>query len=58
MVSKKVIKYLKKLHREETKNVDLTTKVMEDKRTKRNRTRSEQERNAIKDGIQKWEDDQ
>jgi hypothetical protein len=45
----RLVKTLKKLHREDTKGLDLSTKVMEDKRTKRNRTRSEQDRNAIKE---------
>lgn len=51
MVSKRTVKQLKKLHREETKGLDLSTKVIEDKRTKRNRTRSSKKRSAIKEGL-------
>ncbi len=50
-IKKETLKTLKKLHREDTKNLDLTTKVIEDKRTKRNRTRSDQNRKAIKDST-------
>ena len=44
-----LVKTLKKLHREDTKGLDLSTKVMDDKRTKRNRTRGDQNRTAIKE---------
>lgn len=47
--SKKNIKYLKSLTREATKDANLSTRVMEDKRTKRNRTKREQNKKAIED---------
>jgi len=48
-VTKVMLKALKKLGRESTKSIPLGTKILEDKRTKRSRTRTDQNRKAIKD---------
>jgi hypothetical protein len=50
-ITENILKSLKKLSREVTKNKPLGTKVLEDKRTKRNRTRSDQKRKAIKEAT-------
>lgn len=46
---KHILKTLKKINREDPSLVIKPTVVHKDKRTKRNRTRSEQNRKAIKD---------
>jgi hypothetical protein len=46
---KQLVKTLKKLHREMTQGLNLTTKVIKDKRTKRNRSRAEKKRKAIEE---------
>ena len=51
MVSKHTIKTLRRINREDPSLKTKPTQVIKDRRTKRNRTRSAQNRKAISDSI-------
>ena len=49
MIKYNFLKILKRFHRESTLDINRVTKIFEDKRTKRRRTRESQKRQAIQD---------